>query len=177
MDKKELSTEYADSYRTGEVQPPKSHRGLISLLLLLVIFLGSLVSVLGFWGIRLFQQLQNEETSSVKFIADMQLSQEEEDEDILEVSSLGAEGYFLTAFDRRYFNMPPGFYITQVDDPLSGLRPGDLLVQIDDTPISGPGDLFSALESHGPGAVLSLEVYRNGTRKNLNATLEITGQQ
>jgi len=177
MDKKELPSEYADSYRTGEVQPPKSHRGLITLLLLLVIFLGSLVSVLGFWGIRLFHQLQNEESSSVKFIADMQLSQEEGDEDILTVSNLRAEGYFLTAFDRRYFNMPPGFYITQVDDPLTGLRPGDLLVRIDDTSITDPGALFSALEAHGPGGVLSLDIYRNGEYKNLNTTLEITGQQ
>lgn len=44
-------------YGTGSTMPPKSHQGIIALLLILVIFLSGIVSVLGFLNIRLFQQL------------------------------------------------------------------------------------------------------------------------
>lgn len=174
MKKQKLPNEYADSYSTGEVQPPKGHRGLITVLLLLVIFLGGLVSALSFWGIQLFQQLQAQENASVSFIADMRLSEEEEaeNENLFQVPDLGIEGYFLSAFDRRYFNMPPGFYITAVEDPLSGLRPGDLLIKVDNTQITDAGALFSALGAHGPGAMLSLDVYRNGAHRNISANLQ-----
>ena len=46
-----------DSYATGSTQPPKSHRGLVTALLIAVVFLGSIVSVLGFLNIRLLDQL------------------------------------------------------------------------------------------------------------------------
>ena len=46
-------------YETGRTQPPKSHGGLIALLLIFVIFLGGLVSVLGVLNVKLFNQLQN----------------------------------------------------------------------------------------------------------------------
>lgn len=170
MDKKVLPTEYSESYRTGNVQPPKSHRGLISLLLLLVIFLGSLVSALSFWGIHLFQALQEKEDTSVRFITDMRLSNEEENH--LQVSDLGIEGYFLTAFDQRYFDLPQGFYITQVQDPFSDLRPGDILLGINDTETPDASALYSILGVHSPGATLSLDVSRNGARRTLNAVVQ-----
>ena len=47
----------SDSYETGSTRPPKSHGGLIAVLLVLVIFLGGVVSVLGILNIRLSAQL------------------------------------------------------------------------------------------------------------------------
>ena len=44
-------------YETGRTRPPKSHGGIIALLLVIVILLGGLVSVLGVMNIRLFAQL------------------------------------------------------------------------------------------------------------------------
>lgn len=44
-------------YETGSTKPPKNHRSLIAVLLVVVIFLGGLVSVLGVVNIRLFAQL------------------------------------------------------------------------------------------------------------------------
>ena len=49
-------------YGTGSTMPPKSHEGLIALLLILVIFLSGIISVLSFLNIRLFQQLSLERT-------------------------------------------------------------------------------------------------------------------
>ena len=45
-------------YGTGKTQPPKSHGGIIAVLLVVVIFLGGLVSVLGVLNVKLFTQLK-----------------------------------------------------------------------------------------------------------------------
>ncbi len=47
-------------YETGSTKPPKNYRGLIALLLVVVIFLGGLVSVLGILNVKLFTMLQAE---------------------------------------------------------------------------------------------------------------------
>ena len=50
-------------YQTGSTQPPKSHGGLVAILLVMVIFLGGISSALGILNIRLFRQInaQNQE--------------------------------------------------------------------------------------------------------------------
>ena len=45
-------------YGTGRTQPPKSHGGIVAFLLVIVIFLGGLVSVLGVLNVKLFTQLK-----------------------------------------------------------------------------------------------------------------------
>lgn len=47
-------------YGTGNTSPPKSHSGIIALLLILVIFLSGIVSLLSFMNIRLFQELSQQ---------------------------------------------------------------------------------------------------------------------
>lgn len=47
-------------YGTGRTRPPKNHGGLIAVLLVIVIFLGGLVSVLGILNVKLFQQLKDQ---------------------------------------------------------------------------------------------------------------------
>ena len=47
-------------FGTGNTSPPKSHSGIIALLLILVIFLSGIVSLLSFMNIRLFQQLSEQ---------------------------------------------------------------------------------------------------------------------
>lgn len=46
-------------YRTGSTKPPKSHGGLIAILLVAVILLSGIVTVLGVMNIRLFRQLNS----------------------------------------------------------------------------------------------------------------------
>ena len=59
-------------YGTGRTKPPKSHSGIIAVLLILVILLCSVVSVLGVLNIRLFQKLsqREEEESAIAFAAE-----------------------------------------------------------------------------------------------------------
>ena len=44
-------------YGTGNTSPPKSHGGIIGLLLILVIFLSGIISLLSFMNIKLFQKI------------------------------------------------------------------------------------------------------------------------
>ena len=66
-------------YETGRTKPPKSHNGLIALLLVVVIFLSGLVSFLGVLNVKLFAQLkalpQQEEEEPVSFISDTEETQ------------------------------------------------------------------------------------------------------
>lgn len=48
-------------YGTGRTKPPKNHGGLVAVLLVIIIFLGGLVSVLGILNIKLFTQLRTQE--------------------------------------------------------------------------------------------------------------------
>ena len=60
-------------YETGRTKPPKSHTGLIAVLLVVVIFLSGLVSFLGVLNVRLFAQLQampEKEEEPVSFISE-----------------------------------------------------------------------------------------------------------
>ena len=43
-------------YQTGSTRPPKNHRGVVAILLVVIIFLGGIISVLGLLNIRLFRQ-------------------------------------------------------------------------------------------------------------------------
>ena len=55
------------SYRTGRTNPPKNRRGLVALLMAAVIFLGGIVSVLGFLNIHLFRKLQKDDPNENAF--------------------------------------------------------------------------------------------------------------
>ncbi len=57
-------------YGTGRTQPPKSHGGVIAVLLIAVIFLVGTVSVLGLMNVRLFKQLQEQNSTEVISFAD-----------------------------------------------------------------------------------------------------------
>lgn len=59
-------------YGTGRTNPPKNRGGIIAFLLVLVIFLGGLVSVLGILNVRLFTQLKQQskkQGDSLSFVA------------------------------------------------------------------------------------------------------------
>ena len=59
-------------YGTGRTHPPKNHGGTIAVLLVIVIFLGGLVSVLGILNVKLFAQLKEqskEQNDSLSVVA------------------------------------------------------------------------------------------------------------
>ena len=61
-------------YETGRTRPPKNHGGVIALLLVIVIFLGGLVSALSVLNIKLFAQLHtaSDDSDPVSFVSEME---------------------------------------------------------------------------------------------------------
>ena len=59
-------------YETGRTRPPKNHGGIIAVLLVIVIFLGGLVSALSVLNIKLFAELNNpsEDSDPVSFVSE-----------------------------------------------------------------------------------------------------------
>lgn len=173
MEEKNLSTEsLPDSYRTGEVQPPKNYRGIITFLLLLVIFLGSLVSALGFANIHLFRLLQNTDKAPVRFVSDMRFAEMVEQTGNIELSGLGLQGHFLTVFDQHYFDLPQGIYITEISDSFTEIYTGDILTGINGNPVTDPDTVNALLESYAPGEILHLDIIRDGHHQIVNASLK-----
>ena len=68
-------------YGTGSTQPPKSHRALIGLLLVAIIFLGGIATALSILNIRLFQELHRKEDAlTVAYAVQSQTEAEAETE-------------------------------------------------------------------------------------------------
>lgn len=161
-----------DSYRTGDVQPPKNYRGITSLLLLLVLFLGCLVSALGFLNIKLFQLLQDDEDSSFRFVSDMRLTQQQESDDFAEISGPGIRGYSLSGFDQDYFGLPKGIYITYAQAD-TGLLTGDVLLRINGVEVVDQDTLHYLIKLYDD-APLDLIVYRTQRYHTLTSRLTQT---
>ena len=70
MSNDNLKNEYPDpwdqgTYQTGHTEPPKSHSGLIAILLVAVIILAGISSILGIMNIRLFKQINSRQEDSL----------------------------------------------------------------------------------------------------------------
>ena len=64
-------------YGTGSTQPPKSHRALLALLLVIIIFLGGIATALSILNIRLFHELhQREDALTVAYAVQSQTEAE-----------------------------------------------------------------------------------------------------
>ena len=65
-DKSNMDPWDPDFYETGSTKPPKSHGGLVAVLLTAVIFLGGISSALGILNIRLVKEVsKNRDEDSV----------------------------------------------------------------------------------------------------------------
>ena len=163
-------------YRTGDMYPPKKHRGIIAFLLIAVIFLSGVVSGLGYMNIRLFQKLQAAENQSpLQFIEEQTHSTEETlPNNTLTLSPLGLTGWLLTDFDSHYYNLPRGIYITDVADKASanGIQVGDILLEINGKQISDQKTLEDCLSACQPGNTVTLSLFRNNKQQQVRFTLK-----
>jgi len=156
-----MDEQYA--YRTGRTDPTKSGRGLIALLLILVIFLGGLVSALGIMNIHLFRMLQATEKAPLSF-SEGKAAQAAED-------SLSLAGMALQEPDPVYQQLhalPEGLYVVQVEPGSQAeklqIQPGDVLVSLDNTPVStleGMKNLMEQKNRH------DLMLWRDGRKFSL----------
>ncbi len=134
-------------YSTGSTRPKKEHNGLVAFLLICVIFLGGLVSVLGFMNVQLFRRLdQAERSANVSFHqADASPA---ETAAALTPASTELGGMTLLEVSNQYRNLyqlPQGLYVSYVSpgsqaDRL-GVAAGDLLVAVNGGRVSSLQEL------------------------------------
>lgn len=146
------------AYRTGRTDPAKSSRGIIAVLLILVIFLGGLVSALSILNIRLFRQLKETQETPVSF------SQGE--------TAMAREGSFLLAgmalqepdpVYQELHELPQGLYVAQVEPGSQAaklhIQPGDVIVSLGNTPVSSLEALRNCMQGK---KAFRLSLWRDG---------------
>ena len=168
-----------NSYQTGSTKPPKSYQGIIAVLLIMVIFLGGIVSALGMLNIRLFKllegQTQTTQGSLLQFsrYADSTVATAQEG---VTLSALGLTGQEITELCRSYYGWPEGLYISSVaaagPAAKADLRQGDILVAIDGIPMTSETALTGVVSGKSAGDMLLATVFRNGCRITVPLTVE-----
>ena len=146
------------AYRTGRTAPAKSSRGIIAALLILVIFLGGMVSILGFLNIRLFRQLKHTQAAPLSFVRGEAIQARGDCYLIAGMALQEPDPVYAQLHD-----LPQGLYVAQVApgsqaDAL-GIQPGDMILSLDDTPVSTLEDL--KVHIYGRSA-FRLSLWRNG---------------
>ena len=155
MNDKDTKTEYAiqaepTTYQTGSTKPPKSRLGLILLLLGLVIFLGGIVTALGFTNLQLFRVLnaQSEPSASAVQFSD---PGHPEVASSARQTGLGFSGETVSEFWHTYHQLPRGVFVQSVDEgsdaARQGVLPGDILIRVDDAPVTSVEELQHILEN------------------------------
>ena len=158
--------EHRGTYRTGSTNPPKSHQGTITALLILVTVLSSIVTVLGMMNIRLWNLLEDQEKQQLE--SENQIALAAANEEQLPIagddSILGMTCQEISGLYRSYNGWPDGLYISQVESGSAAdkcdIRPGDILVAINGTPVALQEELAQAVEGASAGSVWKLTVYR-----------------
>lgn len=180
-------------YRTGSTHPPKSHRGLLAILLVITIFLCGIFTAFSLLNIRLFRSLPVElgpvhlgdssdadSAECIRFVNPGPTANEITDSLVEEASVpnypwLGISVKQLSSFEKLYYQLPSGLYITQVDPAtdaaVKGLAPGDILLSIDGSVLTDTAVLQELLCNHAPGDTVSVMVYRDNGQHRINLKL------
>lgn len=179
MEKKKHTTEYDErEYRTGATQPPKTHGGLIAVLLILVIFLGGISSMLGLMNIQLFRQLNQLEEKAASDLCFSDMDTGAQPERALQGAKvyLGFSGKDVPSFWQLYRNLPQGIYIDCVEEGSAaqslGIAPGDILLSFDGQRLTDNSMLETRLDNKAPGDSVSMLFWRDGKQFPITLTLE-----
>ena len=176
--------EHNHSYGNGSTQPPKSHGGIIAVLLALVILLGGISSALGILNIQLFSMLKAQKDPEGDFHFDAAPSQGStfpiqqdaptvpaEILDALRVR-LGVAGEEVSGFYQHYYRLPAGLLITSVEDPRpGGLQSGDILMSVNGTYITSMDELNNVLYGCEVGDSVEVIIHRAGKQYRVSLTL------
>lgn len=174
------------SYGNGSTQPPKSHGGIIAVLLVLVILLGGISSTLGILNIRLFSMLEDtgDTEDDLSFIGSAapgdsfphQQAAPTLPAEVLEslITRLGISGEAVSGFYQHYYRLPAGLLITQVLESapqgVPEFQAGDILVSVNETRVKSPQEAVAALEMLAVGVPATLVIFRAGSELTVTYT-------
>ncbi len=167
----------SSTYQTGSTTPPKSHTGLIALLLVLVIVLCGIVTVLGITNVQLFKMLSGQEDSALPIsfsnarqstaLGGSATPMLVSDDGVSLTHPLGIQGENVPDMYQRYYRLPCGLYVKQVEAASSsarrGIHPGDIITHMDGICITGPQDFLDAVSRYQAGDTVTLTVFRNSS--------------
>lgn len=183
-----IETEYSrfreeSTYQTGAAKPRRRQNVLITLLLMLVIFLGGICSALGVMNIRLLSALYSEQkniqTLSVENaddgVAQVDIAVREmdialQDDEILQ-RRLGIRVQQINELHRSYWGVSEGLAIEQTYGKHNELQAGDILLSVNGEALTEVSQLVRALDATPCGGRLELEVLSG--RQKFTLELEI----
>ena len=152
---------FSHEYRTGRTEPRQNNSGIITFLLISVIFLAGLVSAMGLLNIRLFHQMNHTQANRPP----ISFTQGNAPNATDYTTAVTVEAMTLSEFSslyRQVFELPQGLYVCHVQSgspaEQAGILPGDVLTHIDGTPICRLSQAKDLL-SQGP---VELELFRDG---------------
>lgn len=160
-----------NSYETGSTTPPKSHSGLIAVLLIAVILLCGITTALGLLNIRLTLALKDRENnrygaqfSNIPETISESLSPTDQDAQ----PALGLRGQALSEIAQRFYRLPPGFWIQDVipNGPadIAGLEQGDIILAINGTAVTDADSIRALLRQYSPGDPVQMLIFRGNTQ-------------
>lgn len=173
--KKHVSNEHSHTYQTGSTKPPKSHQGLIAVLLILVIFLAGAVSALSLMNVHLFRMLEEQNTPNAVAMASIEPEVVALDAaEGVDSFDLGVNGQEFTSLYRSYQDWPQGIYISYVDPAgvaaKANIQVGDILVSVNGMAISDRAAFETAVSKLIPGKQLVITLYREGQELKVTVT-------
>lgn len=156
------------TYRTGSTNPPKSHRGLLTFLLILVILLATISTLLSMMNIRLFRLLEQENEEDLHFAQENGVAPASQElSEGLCIPELGLTGQEVTDIYGSYHHLPQGFYITQVVPggiaEKGGLLPGDIVTAVNGEAVITQAD-FQEKTREGS---IALTVFRENSTQTI----------
>ena len=169
-----------ENYRTGPTAPPKSHGGIIAILLIAVIFLCGVVSILSLMNIRLFRMVKTQQEPDISLqmrtcASETQPAHAPAAASVDSHPHLGITGQQITPFYQQYYHLPKGIYIVAVapesDCYAQGLRPGDILLRFDGTRITCFDTLMALLDYSTPGSAAEICYFRDGQEHTVTVIL------
>lgn len=192
MNKENRNAEDQNLYRTGDTRHQEIHRGTLSVLLVVAIFLGGVATASSLLNIRLFKAFTKADSATVSLRfssvrsatesneastdAQPQLAFYGEQDLVTGIPVLGATVQQLSAFDQLYYRLPSGLYVTKVEPNTpaakNGLVPGDILISLDDQRLTDTDTLQRLLFDHRPGDLVKLVLYRSGNQHSVELTLD-----
>ena len=159
---------WEDTYRTGSTHPPKSHRGLLALLLIPVILISGFIGLMAGLRIR-FRPWDKTMPAPVEFSsmsdpAQIPTMSRAEGTNLSKAFSQGFTGEDVSDLWQNYYSIPQGVLITQADGE-TGLCRGDILLFLEDQRITGIEKLTELLKD--AEEELEFVIYRGGVQQKL----------
>lgn len=156
-------------YRTGRTAPQKKHNGIIALLLILVIFLGGLVSVLGIMNIHLLDKLRQAGGETPLSFAEGDLIPVEPEGNSLTVGGITVQE--MPEMYSQLYDLPAGLYVVDTPENMPVI-PGDVLIGFGNSAVGSLAVLNALQDTCKTGQRVELMFYRQGEYFTHTVTLD-----